>query len=292
MQVRPIRVLALLTLGLGVWSVVYGFQRRRQFDDAQSYGNRRWSMYEYEMQRPADDPPDAWEKTEFAFARLRYRSFGRFGGGFGFGGRRGGGGGSSWGIDANRAERHFVQGVRRLTRLHIRSVEEIVDVDSDEMFNWPWLYAVEVGRWGMSPEQARRIREYLNRGGFLVVDDFHGESEWEIFMEGLRQIYPDRQVLDLKDDEQIFHSVFDLTKRVQVPGQRYVSTRLTYERYDGMTPYWRGVLDEKGRVQTAILFNMDHGDAWEWADYPPYPTEFTLQAYRIGVNYILYSMTH
>ena len=94
-----------------------------------------------------------YEKTEFAFARLRYRLLtGRWRGG-------------SWGTDSNKAERQFVQGVRRLTRIHTRSVEEIIDVDSDEVYNWPWLYAVEVGHWSLSQSQAKRLRDYLDRGG-------------------------------------------------------------------------------------------------------------------------------
>src|SRR3954469_12583563 len=91
----------------------------------------RWAQYEREMQDPIDDPPDAWDKTEFAFARLRYRSprdgyFRRF---------------ARWGTDSNKSERLFMKAIRRLTRLDTRSIEEICDVDSDEMFNWPFLYA-------------------------------------------------------------------------------------------------------------------------------------------------------
>ena len=100
------------------------------------HASRRWQQYEPEMEDPAEDPPDAWDQTEFAFARLRYRSF--FSGFY----RR-----PTWGIDSNKAERQFMRGVRRLSRVHARSVEEIIDVDSDEVFNWPWLYAVEVGHW-------------------------------------------------------------------------------------------------------------------------------------------------
>ena len=146
-------------LVLTIWGGLYGFQR---------YGQRRSQAYEREMQSPAwEDPPDAWIEKEFAFARLRYRSYG---GGF----RRRGGG--SWGTDANTADRHFMVGVRRLTRVDARSVEEIIDVDSDEMYKWPWLYAVEVGHWELSESQATRLRQYLDRGGFLMVDDFHGED--------------------------------------------------------------------------------------------------------------------
>src|SRR3954451_21548352 len=102
---------------------------------AQSGSGRRWAQYEHEMQNPADDPPGAWDKTEFAWGRLRYRSNRRS-----FYGAR-------WGVDANKSDRQFVQGLRRLTRVDVRSVEQIVDIDSDEIYEWPWLYAVGVGDW-------------------------------------------------------------------------------------------------------------------------------------------------
>jgi len=239
---------------------------------------RRNYIYEDEMQNPADDPPDAYVEAEFAFARLRYRS-GRY--------RRGG----SRGTDSNKAERHFIQGVRRLTRIEARSVEEIVDIDSDAMFDWPWLYAVEVGYWQLSEPQARRLREYLDRGGFLMVDDFHGTREWANFMVSLQRVFPDRPVVDLADDDPIFHILTNLEGRFQVPGRQYIWSGQTYER-DGITARWRGVIDDDGRVQVAICHNMDLGDAWEWSDDPQYPEPFAALAYRIGLNYILYPMTH
>ena len=242
-------------------------------------GTRRWAEYEREMQDPAEDPPDAYEKTEFAFVRLRYRSYRGF--------FRGG----SWGTDSNKAERQFVRGVRRLTRIHTRSVEEIIDVDSDEVFNWPWLYAVEVGHWDLSDSQAKRLRTYLDRGGFLMVDDFHGSVEWSIFMNGLRKIFPDRSPVELPNSDPIFHAIYDLDERFQVPGLQWVSSGRTYEQ-DGYTARWQAVYDDKGRIEVAICHNMDLGDAWEWADNPRYPERFTSLAYRIGINYIVYAMTH
>jgi Domain of unknown function (DUF4159) len=260
----------LLLIGLAL----HAFQRYRP---ALNPGNVN-AQYEYEMQNPVDDPPDAREKAEYAFARLRYR------GARGY--RR-----SSWGTDSNKAERQFVQGVRRLTRIHTRSVEQIIDVDSDEMFNWPWLYAVEVGYWELDERQARRIREYLDRGGFLMVDDFHGSAEWENFARSLRRVFPDRPILELQDDNPIFHGLYNLDKRFQVPGRQYVYSGRTYER-DGIEARWRGVMDDNGRVQVAICHNMDLGDAWEWADFPDYPEPYASLAYRIGINYLVYAMSH
>ncbi|HYI94070.1 MAG TPA: DUF4159 domain-containing protein [Bryobacteraceae bacterium] len=257
--------LVLIAIGLTVFGTMLAYQRS--------------GAYEYEMQNPTVDPPNADEKTEFAFARLRYRSGGR--------GWRGG----SWGTDSNKAERQFVQGVRRLSRIHTRSVEQIIDIDSTDMYDWPWLYAVEVGYWDVSEPQAKRLRDYLDRGGFLMVDDFHGTYEWEAFVTSLRRIFPDRPVVDLEDSDPIFSIIYDLQQRVQVPGRQFIRSGRTYER-DGVEPRWRGILDDKGRVQVAICHNMDLGDSWEWADHPEYPEKFASLAYRIGLNYIVYSMTH
>jgi hypothetical protein len=272
---KPVTALA---LGLALFGTLLAYQRVS-------------SQYEYEMQNPAVDPPDAGEKTEYAFARLRYRSVGRGGGGFGGGFRRRGGRGNSWATDSNKAERQFVQGVRRLTRVHTRSVEQIVDIDSNDMFDWPWLYAVEVGNWEISEEQARRLRNYFDRGGFLMVDDFHGTYEWEIFVNSLKRVFPDRPVVDLEDADPIFHVLYDLDKRVQVPGLQFLRSGRTYEQ-DGVEPRWRAIFDDKGRIQVAICHNMDLGDAWEWADQPEYPEKYASLAYRIGINYLVYSMTH
>ena len=241
----------------------------------------RFQGFGAEEDNPAFFPADGRDKTEWAFARLRY------GGGVGVGFRRG----SRWATDYPKADRQFVQGVRRLTRLHARSTEQVVDPGTDELYNWPWLYAVEVGSWGFSESEAARMREFLLKGGFLMVDDFHGAFQWEAFEAGMHQIFPDRPIEDLDNKDEIFHVLYDLDQRFQIPSIGYLSRGTTYQG-DGIVPAWRAVRDDTGRVMVAICFNMDVGDAWEWADLPQYPERFTSLAYRVGVNYIIYGMTH
>jgi len=228
---------------------------------------------------PAPLPRDADEKTEWAFARLMYPS-GRFFGQMGY-----------WTIDAPKAERQFVLGVRRLTRIHTRSKEEFVSLDSDEIFKWPWIYAVEPGHWMLTDEQCKKMREYLLRGGFLMTDDFHGEEEWQVFMDGMSRVFPDRASIEIDKSDPIFHVLYDLDERVQVHGIVNYPFHQTYEK-DGRVAQWRGIYDDRGRIMVAICFNQDNGDAWEWADSPHYPEKYTSQAYRTGINYIIYSMTH
>ena len=129
------------------------------------------------------------------------------------------------------------------------------------------------------------------RGGFLMVDDFHGTFEWRGFMESLTKVFPDRPVVEIDDDDELLHVLYDVDERIQIPGIAPLSRGVTYEQ-DGVTPYWRGIYDDRGRLMIAINFNMDLGDAWEHADDPRYPEPMTALAYRFAVNYVIYAMTH
>ena len=243
------------------------------------FAQRGFRPFADEEDNPTAIPPDANEKTEWTFTRLRYPS-GRFWGYKGF-----------WSIDYPKADRQFVQGVRRLTRLHTRSVENVVSLDDDEIFNWPWIYVVEPGHWTLSDAQCKKLREYLLRGGFMMTDDFHGTEEWEVFMMSLSRVFPDKPVLEIENKDEVFHVIYDLDERFQVPGIVNRPYFRTYER-DGVEPHWRGIYDDRGRLIVGINFNQDLGDAWEWADDPTYPEKYASLAYRIGINYIVYSMTH
>ncbi|MBK5294254.1 MAG: DUF4159 domain-containing protein [Acidobacteriia bacterium] len=259
----------LVVIATAIGSLLYAFQRgRRSFMD--------------EEDNPAPFPSDGFEKTEFAFARLRYQPMRN-----GYYGRAGG----SWATDYPKADRQFVQGVRRLTRIHTRSVEQVVDLESDEIFNFPWVYATEVGRWDLKEGQVKKMREYLLKGGFMMTDDFHGTFEWDVFMASMQRVFPDRPVVDLENKEEIFHVLYNLDDKFQVPGIQMFYTGRIYEQ-DGIEARWRGIHDDQGRLMVAICHNMDLGDAWEWADHPRYPEKYASLAYRIGVNYIIYAMTH
>ena len=211
----------LVVAGAAGWAA----QRAQQGEER---GARRWAQYEWEMQDPIPDPPDAWDEAEFAEGRLRFRSpldrGRRFGGFGGFGGGR-----RRWGIDANKGDRVFAQILRRLTRVHVRSVEQIVDIDSDDMYDYPFMLAISIGDWELSDSEIRHMRDYLDRGGFLVVDDFHGEAEWENFAQGIARIVPNSTIVELKTSDQIFHTVYDLNELYQVSG-RQIERGMPYER--------------------------------------------------------------
>lgn len=194
-------------------------------------------------------------------------------------------------MDYPRCDRHVVQGLLRLTRINARSVEQAVSFD-DDIYHWPFLYAVEVGYWRLSDQEAKKLRDYLLRGGFFMVDDFHGTSQWHNFEESLSRVFPDRPIVEIESQDEIFHTVYDLDERFQVPGEAsWFRSGVTYE-LDGIEPRWRGIYDDKGRLMVAICHNMDLGDAWEHSDNPRYPEKFASLAYRIAVNYVAYAMTH
>jgi hypothetical protein len=233
-------------------------------------------------------PPDYQEKTEWAFARLMYPG----GWNDGYAGREGDWheGRSLWTQDFPRADRHFSLAVRRLTRIHVRSVEQCVNLDdSDDVYNWPWLYAVQVGEWGITDAQAKKLRDYLLRGGFFMADDFHGTIEWQVFQESMKRVFPDRPIVDIPSSDAIFHTVYDLDDRYQIVGAEHLAEG---HKLDGYVARWRGIYDDKGRVMVAASFNSDIGDSWEWADEPEYPEKFSALGIRVGVNYIVYAMTH
>jgi len=278
------RIASSLWVGIVLLGALYAFQRPfRVYLSMEPYDN-------IEM------PTDWQEKTEFIFARLMYPQhpearFARYSRRYGavFDWREGG---TSWTQDYPRADRHFVQAVRRLTRVHARSVEQPVNPDDgDDIFNWPWLCAGEMGDWNLTDAQAKKLREYLLRGGFLMLDDFWGPEEYARFDQSMKRVFPDRPVVEIENKDAIFHTVYDLDDRYQVLGQWALGGRM-WSRVEGTVAHWMGIYDDKGRVMVAIAFNSDIGDSWEWADEPRYPEKFSALGIRIGVNYLMYALTH
>jgi hypothetical protein len=231
--------------------------------------------------------------SEFYWSRLQYNSS-MGGGGGGYGGFRGFGGG--WSQDYPQADNDCLIALRRLTRINSPSSLSVVDLDSDHIFDYPWIYGVTVSNWTFTDEEAKRLHDYLYKGGFLMVDNIHGTGDWDRFMAGMRQVLPDSPVEDLQDSDEIYHTLYDIGEKFQIPSEVYVNTGRTYEcRGDGdcgYVPKWRAIRNDHGRIMVAICANMHLGDAWEHEDDPRYPEKFSGLAFRIVLNYITYSMTH
>jgi len=248
---------------------------------------------EYPGERPLAIPADALQPAEFVFGQLMYPSYG--GGGFrrGGGGRdwRQGGQNQGWGNDYPAAARHLAMALRRLTSIQARSVEQPINLeDDDDVFNWPFLYAARSVGINLTDEMVDKLREYLDRGGFFVADDMWGAQEHQAIFALVEQLYPERELVELGNSDQVMHILFDLDDRYQILGQwgRF-NGRALNDAYD---PHWRGVFDEKGRMVIAVWLNNDTGDSWEWADDPTYAEHFSALGFRLAINHITYAMTH
>jgi hypothetical protein len=248
---------------------------------------REYPGYEYsDFALPADYKVPA----EWVFARLMYPSTPNAR--FVRGDRRNwASGNTSWTQDYPRADRHFLTALRRLTRVDARSVEQPVNLDDeDDAYNWPMLYAVRPGEWELTDKQAAKMRDYLARGGFFWCDDFWGPYEWDVFMESMGRVIPGKTPVDIPEQDAAFHVLYDLNDRFQILGSWGLYGRGAQN--GGDIPYWRAIYDDKNRIQAAITPNSDLGDAWEFADDPRYPEKYSHLAINIGINYVVYALTH
>jgi hypothetical protein len=200
-------------------------------------------------------------------------------------------GGTAWTVDYPEGDRTFARLLERLTTIDVRLIEQPVNLDDDiDAYYWPFMISGLVGAWDLTDSQAAKLREYLLRGGFLLCDSFYGTVEWEGFVEGIRKVFPDRPIVDLPDTHPIFHAVYDLTDRPQIPTWQH----LPYGGYrnDGAVARWRAILDDDERVMIMIAFNNDIADGWQRADEYDYPQEAANLAISLGVNFAVYALSH
>ncbi len=231
------------------------------------------------------DRPGQSQGRAFYFTRAIYSSYT---GDFGYRGGRGKG----WWVDFPTADRLFMVGVRRLTGIDAYEYENTVRLDDPELRRFPFLYALEVGYMALTEPEIKGLRDYLLAGGFLVIDDFWGTYEWQNFEAEISRVLPEYPIVDIPMDHPLLSSFYEVDSIIQIPnvGQGRMGGP-TWER-DGYVPALKGIFDERDRLMVVINWNTDLGDAWEWADDPWYPWKFSLFAYQIGVNMIVYGMSH
>jgi len=259
-----------------------------------AYADREFRVYpSFEAQADETPLPPDWQKPAgFVVARLMYPSSSGGFGGFGRGGRDWREGGTTWAVDYPRGDRYFAQILRRLTTIDVRSVEQPVNLDDgDDVYDWPYLIVGLPGNWELTDDQVVKLRDYLLRGGFLLADSFFGEREWDGFVRGMERVFPDRRIEDLPDSHPLFHTVYDLDARHMVPNWNALQEGVPY-RANGSVPHWRAILDDNKRVMVAIAFNNDLGDSYQWADDPDYPAAGAELGLRMGVNFVVYALTH
>jgi hypothetical protein len=255
-----------------------------------AFAQRRWGPA-YPVDRggvPEWTNTPGFEKDVFTFVRIEYSS--------GYG--RGWGGG--WRTDYPDAELNFSFRLQQLTSLKVDPHGKVLRLTDPDLFNYPFIYIVEPGR-GMefSEDEVKALRRYLLSGGFLMVDDFWGEMEWQRFYAQIKRVFPEREPQDLPLEHPIFHCVFDLKEKPQLPSmhhvQRYRGTPYeSYERPDAQGANYRALFDDKGRMMAIICHNTDLGDGWEREGEDEYYfREYAeKKAYPMGINIIFYAMTH
>jgi hypothetical protein len=220
---------------------------------------------------------------EFTFTRMIYRSPYSYG-------RRWGG---AWATDFPEADDHFGVGIREWagTNLNVSGQPRQFEVMDEGLFDFPLVYIVEPGYMELSDEEAARLREYCARGGFMFFDDFWGEAEWQNVKEQMKKVFPDLEPKELPLTHPIFHAYLDIEEVVQVPNIYNAQRGVTAEK-GGATPYYLGIEDKQGRLVAFFARNSDLGDAWEWINDGRYPVRYGLAAYKVGINVVIYAMTH
>ena len=282
---KPFRVgRVLLAVVAATIAIPLVFAAQREF--------REYPSFEFDTN--VELPPDYQVPAEFVVGRLMYPpcEYCRFGRRFGMGDDWTQGM-TSWTVDYPRGDRDFARLLRRLTRIDVRSVEQPVNLDDgDDVYYWPFLIAGLPGSWELTDTQAKKLRDYLLRGGFLVCDSFFGTDEWDVFVAGIKRVFPDRPIVDLPADHPVFHTVYDLSNTKQIAQYQSLRGRGVPYRNDGAVPHWRGILDDNGRLVVLIAFNNDMGDGWQWQDEPTYPLDDANFSIKLGVNIVVYAMTH
>lgn len=251
------------------------------------------------FREPAADDDEATapaREADFHFIRVEYTDLPEYHRRWGYSSRDGTGTGW-WLVDWPAADNHFTRGIERLTRIDTGDPRHLRLTDA-RLFDYPWIYATQAGWWGLTDAETACLRDYLLRGGFLVVDDFWGPEQWEVFRRTMNRVLPGQPITDIAETDSVMHVLYDIQEkdRTFIPGSRHLRRGPGGETMvvqpEGSIPAWRAMNDPRGRMVVAVNFNTDVGDAWEFADVPYYPEAMTALAYRYGINYIIYAMSH
>lgn len=221
---------------------------------------------------PARDPGDV---NLFQFVRIRYNGYvdilgmGRFGP-------------PPWMHDYPRAEKNFLKILLEVTSVQTTPDSYLIlDLDDPEIMNYPSLYVSEPGYWNITDEEAVNLREYLSRGGFMIFDDFRGTQELKNLTTAMKKVLPERSFQELTLDDPIFHCFYDIETLDMIPPYNVPGK-----------PKFYGMFDDKKRLLAVANYNNDIGDYWEWADESFTPVSLSNEAFKFGVNYIIYALTH
>ena len=224
---------------------------------------------------------EQFKSDVFTFVRIRYNSSGDWRGG-------------KWATDYPDSDLNFSYRLHELTSLEVDPNGKIIELTDDALFDYPFVYLIEPGRMWLTDEEVACLRKYLLNGGFMMVDDFWGEDEWVALYENMKRVFPDREPVELPLEHEVFHCVYDLKKKPQVPSIHAWYNGQTTERWDAPEAHYRGIFDDQGRMMVIICHNTDLGDGWEREGMDAdYFKEFSEKwSYPMGINIVTYAMTH
>jgi hypothetical protein len=254
-----------------------------------------------EAVRHSPETPDwkiepEFRRDVFTFTRIHYASADR--------GRWSGAG--EWWIDTPDSDLNLSFRLQQMTSIRVNPDGRYIELTDRELFDYPWIYIVEPGALVFSEAEVTVLRKYLLNGGFLMVDDFWGDYQWENFHREMKRVFPEYEPEELEMSHPIFHCVFNITlqkQQMQIPnfvqGENSQTTGITWEPEYRHGPgthdvHFRAISDNKGRMMVFIAHNTDNGDGWEReGEFKYFFSEFSeKKAYPLGINVVFYAMTH
>lgn len=272
-----------LPLALGI-AILSGATLAQRFRGRDMFTDERRGVPDWKVD-------ERFKKDVFTFVRVEYDSHGRRGRGYG-------GYGGGWATDFPDSDLNFSFRLQQLTSLKVNPEPIHMRLTDERVFDYPFLYLIEPGGLSFSEEEVVALRKYLDNGGFLMVDDFWGDRQWENFHREIKRVFPDREPRELPLEHEIFRCVYRLKERPQVPSMHsWQQTGLSYEPYHGgncQDVHYKAFFDDKGRMTAIICHNTDLGDGWEREGQDEgYFHEFCEnRSYPMGINIITYAMTH
>ena len=225
---------------------------------------------------PALAPPPMRAQSDhgFRFIRIRYEdprgNARRFGG-------------PGWSHDYPTAEQNFYEALNRTTQIHVEGPPLILSLDDPRIFEYPVLYLSEPGFWTMADQDVENLRRYLDRGGFILFDDFRNQHEWIQLYEQMKRVYPDREFREIAPDHPIWNLYYDIDP-VEAPS---LVSGCFCAKYDDQ---YMALFDDHGRMVALAGYNQDIGDGWEWPDRNF--EEASTISFQMGINFVMYALTH
>jgi len=213
---------------------------------------------------PNEAPP-----TEVVIARWQYTAFGKFGG-------------TGWSHNYPSSDQHFAQVLSEATSIDVKNVSyRIVELGSPEVFDYPFAVVSEPGEMALTDHEVENLRQFIDRGGFVLMDDFDGPRDLATLQRDLHRAFPDRDLVRLTIDHPIFNTFY------QIDALNITSPYLV----DG-EPIFYALMNKDGSVGVIACYNNDLENFWDYIDRGAYPLKPSIEAFRLGINFVMYSMTH